>query len=61
MSRRQELSEFLECGHLRDCVMRHAPGLSADAADLLVDIVSRYCEPRRRRRRVRPATQRPTA
>jgi predicted AAA+ superfamily ATPase len=44
-SRRQELSDYTETGRLRDAV---AAELSEDATDLLVDIVRRYCAPRRR-------------
>lgn len=47
LSRRQELLEYLETGRLRDAV---AADLSETAQDLLIDIVSRYCEPRRRGR-----------
>ena len=42
-SRRQKLLEFAETGRLRDAV----GALDVDAQDLLVDIVMRYCEPRR--------------
>jgi hypothetical protein len=45
-SRRQELLAYLETGRLRDAV---AGDLSEAAQDLLIDIVSRYCEPRRKR------------
>jgi hypothetical protein len=42
-SRRQELGRYLEEGRLRDAV---AGDLSEEAADLLIDAVSRYCDPR---------------
>lgn len=48
-SRRQELLEYAETGQLRDAV---ADRLSSEAQDLLVDIVVRYCEPRRKPRRI---------
>ncbi len=51
-SRRQELLEFMETGRLRDAV---ADKLSEEAADLLIDLVSRYCSPRRKRTRSRNA------
>lgn len=51
MSRRQELLAFIERGRLRDAVA--ARGLSDDAADLLVAVALRYCEPRLTRRRRR--------
>lgn len=44
MTRRQELLEYAETGRLRDANGR----LSEAAQDLLVDIVLRYCEPRRK-------------
>jgi predicted AAA+ superfamily ATPase len=43
-SRRKELEEYLETGRLRDAV---AGELSEEATELLLDIVSRYCAPRR--------------
>lgn len=57
-SRRQELLEYAETGRLRDANSR----LSEEAASLLVDIVLRYCEPRRpsrwaRSRRNRKVTE----
>jgi hypothetical protein len=45
---RQELLEFVETGRLRQQVEGK---LSIEAADLLVNVVIRYCEPRRPRRR----------
>jgi hypothetical protein len=48
-SRRQELFEFAEIGRLRE--VAHDGRLSEEAVDLLVDIVIRYCEPRRKPRR----------
>lgn len=47
---RQELLSYMNSGALRDAVMHGPSGLSMDASDLLVDIVARYCEPRRNRR-----------
>jgi hypothetical protein len=47
-SRRQELLAYLESGRLRDDVAR---GLSVEAQDLLIDIVARYCEHRRPKRK----------
>lgn len=46
MSPRQELREYAERGNLRRDAERT---LSMEAADLLVSIVLRYCEPRRKR------------
>lgn len=47
-SRRQELLAFADTGRLRQaCEAR----LSAAAADLLVDVVIRYCESRPKRAR----------
>lgn len=43
-SRRQELGKFVHSGRLRQAVEGK---LSRDAADLLIDIVARYCGPRR--------------
>ena len=51
MSRRQELLLFAETGRLRQAIEMK---LSEDAADLLVDVVIRYCSPRRRPRAERP-------
>lgn len=48
-SRRQELREFAELGRLRD--VAHDGRLSEDACNLLVDIVLRYCDPPRPRRK----------
>lgn len=45
-SRRRELLRFAESGRLRDAA--HSSGLGSDATDLLVDVVMRYCEPRRK-------------
>lgn len=50
-SRRQELLEFAETGRLRDAAFDAR--LSEAACDLLVDIVIRYCEPRRKKRALR--------
>lgn len=51
-SRRQELLEYAETGQLRDAV---ADRLSSEAQDLLINVVMRYCEARRKRRSsVRP-------
>lgn len=44
-SRRKELGDYAETGRLRDAV---SSALSEDATDLLVDIVRRYCSPRRK-------------
>ena len=49
VSPRQELDTFLGTGRLRDVAERAR--LSEAAQDLLVNIVARYCEPRRRRKR----------
>lgn len=46
-SRRQRLLEFAETGRLRDALDRG--GLDAEAQDLAVDVVLRYCESRRKR------------
>jgi hypothetical protein len=57
-SPRQELLEYMERGWLRDAVARGSPpALSQEAQDLLVNVVARYCEPRRqpRRRPLAPA------
>jgi len=43
VSRRQELAAYLGEGRLRSAV---AGDLSDEAQDLLIDIVSRYCDPR---------------
>jgi len=42
-SRRQELGRYLGEGRLRD---RFTGELSDEAVELLIDIVSRYCDPR---------------
>ena len=47
-SRRQELGDYVGNGHLRQAI--EGKGLSDDAMQLLVDVVMRYCEPRRKRR-----------
>jgi len=44
VSRRQELADYCNGGGLRDDVEDH---LSSEAQDLLIDIVLRYCEPRK--------------
>lgn len=46
-SRRQELSEYLDTGRLRDAV---AGDLREAAQDLLIDVVARYCDPPREAR-----------
>lgn len=55
-SPRQEVGWFADTGRLRD--VAHDAGLSSEACDLLVRVVQRYTEPRRRRpnplRRKRP-------
>lgn len=50
-SRRQAAGEFAATGRLRQ-VLEMDTSLSHDAINLIVDIVLRYCEPRRKR--VRP-------
>lgn len=45
-SRRQELRRFTTTGELRQALEGK---LSADALDLIVDVVLRYCEPPPRR------------
>jgi hypothetical protein len=50
-SRRQELADLVGTGRLRDAGMDAR--LSEEACNLLVDIVARYCEPRRTRRRTK--------
>lgn len=51
-SRRQLLWRLTERGDLRQIIEMHGQshGFTHDAIDLLVDIVARYCEPRRRRK-----------
>ena len=53
MSRRKELRDYVEAGHLRDALEYAAPGLSTEAVDLVVDICSRYCDDSRAIRRAR--------
>ncbi len=48
-SRRQELADFAMSGNLRQATESR---LSEGAADLLVDVVIRYCEPRPKRKKV---------
>ena len=47
-SPRQRLLLFADTGRLRDAAMNG--GADSDVADLVVTVVLRYCEPRRRRR-----------
>lgn len=51
-SPRQELDIYVGSGNLRHAVERHntADKLSPAAIELLVNVVARYCAPRRRRR-----------
>lgn len=58
-SRRQELGDFANAGQLRNCLDRANPRLSGEAIDLCVDVVLRYCEPRRpsRMERMRRASR----
>lgn len=49
-SRRQELADFYGSGRLRQMAEMHSSSLSHEAIDLLVDVVGRYCEPRRKKR-----------
>ena len=51
MTRRKELDDYINRGLLRQALEYGSPRLSEDAIDLVVDICSRYCEPRRTRRR----------
>lgn len=44
---RPELREFVETGRLRDRI--NSNHLSQEAEDLLIAIVERYCEPRRKK------------
>lgn len=48
LSRRQKLDKFYGSGDLR---YHLESKLDADALELLLDIVARYCSPPRRRRR----------
>lgn len=48
-SRRQELSQFVGSGRLRE--MAEKARLSAPATELLVDIVGRYCAPSKPRKK----------
>lgn len=46
-SRRQELDHYMNDGSLRACLERGNPRLSPEAMDLVIDIVSRYVQPKR--------------
>jgi hypothetical protein len=46
-SPRQEIAQFANDGSLRGLLEISAIGLSDEAINLLVDIVLRYCEPRK--------------
>lgn len=48
-SRRQELRDYTNTGRLRNAVEGK---ISENAADLLIDIVLRYCEYKPRKRRI---------
>lgn len=53
VTRRQRLLEYVETSRLRDHLMCHTGGPDNDVVDLIVDICLRYCEPRRRKAKVR--------
>lgn len=45
---RQELAKFVGNGNLRGLLEITANGLSDEAIELLINISSRYCEPKKR-------------
>lgn len=53
-SPRKELDEYANSGNLRRDVHGR---ISEEAEDLLIDVVRRYCEPRRNRRRPSPLSR----
>lgn len=48
-SPRQELGNYAAEGRLRTALERANPRLSERARELCVDVVMRYCQPRKRR------------
>lgn len=57
-SPRQELGDFAESGDLRGVLERGA-SVSSAAIDLAVEVIRRYCEPRRRPTRPEPERREP--
>lgn len=51
ISPRQELGNFANEGRLRDALADYNPSMSEEAIQLCIDVVIRYCEPRRTRRK----------
>lgn len=48
-SPRQELGDYANSGQLRTALEKTNPTMSEAARSLCVDVVLRYCEPRRKR------------
>lgn len=52
-SRRRRLDAYVSSGNLRQRLEGYPGGPDFDVIDLLVDLAIRYCEPRRKPRKVR--------
>lgn len=50
MSPRKELGEYADTGQLRDALSYASRNMSEEAIQLCVDVVIRYCSPRKRGR-----------
>ncbi len=57
MSARRELADYTNEGRLRTALERANPSMSYAAVDLCVEVVLRYCEPRRKSRAARAAAR----